>query len=158
MSARVRAILGVAIMSAVLVMYFVLVGVRAVALLRSAEPIAVTMGVALIVLPLLGLWALGREILFGYSATRLTDELDAEGLLPEELVAQTPSGRPVREEADAAFPAYREAAEADPESWRAWMRLGIVYDAAGDRKRARRAIRQAIVLKHNEKRVNSQGN
>ena len=149
MSARTRALIGVAIMSALLVLYFVFAGVRAVALLQSANAIAITMGVALIVLPLLGMWALLREIAFGYRATGLTDQLAAEELLPEELVSETASGRPVRDEADAAFPRYREAAEAEPESWRAWMRLGIMYDAAGDRKRARGAIRQAILLNRN---------
>lgn len=147
MSPRVRALFGVVIMSAVLVLYFVLVGVRAIALLRSGEIVAIVMGAALFVLPLIGLWALGRELVFGYTSTKLADELASEGLLPEELVSAAPSGRQLREEADAAFPRYRDAAEASPESWRAWMRLGLVYDAAGDRKRARGAIRQAIAVR-----------
>lgn len=133
-------------MSACLVLYFVLIGVRAVALLQSGNGIAISMGVALIILPLIGVWALVREIVFGYTSTKLADVLSAEGLLPEELVTRTPSGRPIRDEADAAFPSYREAAEREPENWKAWMRLGLVYDAAGDRKRARSAIRQAISL------------
>lgn len=155
MSARIRALLGVATMAAVLVLYFVLIGVRAVALLQSADAVAIAMGVALIVLPLIGFWALGRELVFGFTATKLTDQLAAEHLLPEELVGRTPSGRPLREEADNAFPAYRDAAEQNPESWRAWLRLGLVYDAAGDRKRARSAIRQAIALNRNEIRAKS---
>lgn len=155
MNARVRAIFGVALMAAVLVLYFVLVGVRAVALLQSDDGVAIAMGVALIVLPLIGFWALGRELVFGFTATRLTDELAAENLLPEELVGRTPSGRPLRDEADEAFPVYRAAAEREPNSWREWMRLGLVYDAAGDRKRARGAIRQAIALKRNENRARS---
>lgn len=150
MTARVRAILGVTTMALVLVMYFVLVGVRAVALLQSSQPIAIAMGIALIILPLIGVWALAREIVFGYTATKLTDVLSSGGELPEELVATTASGRPIRDEADAAFPRYRDAAEREPNNWRAWMRLGLVYDAAGDRKRARRAIRQAISLSRAE--------
>lgn len=151
--ARLRAILGVAVMGGVLVIYFVLVGIRAVALLGSEAPIAVAMGVALLVLPLLGCWALGRELLFGYKSTQLADRLDEEGRLPEELVAidagsevSGSRGRSLRDQAGAVFPSYKAAAEAEPESWRAWMRLGIVYDAAGDRKRGRAAIRQAIAL------------
>lgn len=144
MSARARAVLGVAVMSALLVLYFVFVGIRAVALLSSGGVIPTVMGVALIVLPLIGVWALGRELLFGRQATALADRLEAEGRMPDEPVATHPSGRPVREDADAAFPRYRDEVEADPESWQAWMRLGIVYDACGDRKRARAAIREAI--------------
>lgn len=155
MNARIRALLGVATMAAVLVLYFVLIGVRAIALLRSADAVAIAMGVALIVLPLIGFWALGRELVFGFTATKLTDQLAAENLLPEELIGRTPSGRPLREEADNAFPSYRDAAEQNPESWRTWLRLGLVYDAAGDRKRARSAIRQAIALNRNEIRARS---
>lgn len=146
MSPRLRAVLGVVVMSALLVLYFVFVGIRAVALLASGSPVAVAMGVALLILPLLGIWALWRELKFGRDSTRLADRLETEGRMPEEPVAALPSGRPVREDADAAFPRYQQEVEADPTSWQAWMRLGIVYDACGDRKRARAAIREAIAL------------
>ena len=36
--------------------------------------------------------------------------------------------------------------EAAPEDWRAWFRLGLAYDASGDRRRARKAIIRAISL------------
>ncbi|KAM9863941.1 hypothetical protein ACI1US_00100 [Leucobacter sp. BZR 635] len=150
MSARVRAIIGVTLMSLLLVLYFVFAGMRAFALLRSSEPIAIVMGVALIVLPLLGVWALIREIMFGLRSTQLVDELGERGLHPEELVALDVTDRSeLREAADAIFPQYKAAAEAEPQSWEAFLRLGLVYDAANDRKRARSAIRQAISLKHN---------
>ena len=155
MSARTRAIIGVAIMSVLLVLYFGFVGVRAIALLASGEAIPIIMGAAMLFLPLLGLWALWRELAFGRQATRLADRLEAEGLMPEEPVAALPSGRPVREDADAAFPRYRAEAEQNPGAWQSWMRLGIVYDACGDRKRARGAIRQAIRLERDEIRGGS---
>ena len=158
MSLRARSVLGVAVMSVLLVLYFVFAGIRAVALLASQEPIPVIMGAAMLILPLIGVWALVRELQFGRSATRLADRLAAEGRLPEEPVATHPSGRPVREDADAAFPRYRDEAEAEPDSWRAWMRPGIVYDACGDRRRARGAIRQAISLERDEiRRGSAQG-
>jgi Flp pilus assembly protein TadD len=40
----------------------------------------------------------------------------------------------------------REEAEADPGNWRVWYRLALAYDAAGDRTRARSAVRHAISL------------
>ncbi|GAA1610118.1 hypothetical protein [Leucobacter chromiireducens] len=144
MSARLRAIVGVTIMSALLVLYFVFAGIRAIGLLRSGELLPIVMGVAMLVLPLLGVWALVRELMFGRQATRLADALAAAGEMPDEPVATRPSGRPERADADAAFPRYRAEAEAAPERWQSWMRLGIVYDACGDRKRARAAIREAI--------------
>lgn len=153
MRPRLRAIIGVAIMSVLLVLYFGFAGVRAFALLGSSEPIAVVMGVALLILPIIGFWALLRELAFGFRSTQLVDVLSGSGELPEELVETQTSGLPLREAADGAFSRYREAAEHDATNWRAWMRLGLVYDAAGDRKRARSAIRQAISLNRNEIRT-----
>lgn len=144
--ARTRSLIGVAIISALLVLYFVFIGVRAVALLASATPIAVAMGAALIVLPLIGVWALWRELRFGRQATKLVNELATEGRMPDDQVDVSASGRPDREQARGVFPRYREEAEASPDEWQVWMRLGIVYDACGDRKRARAAIREAIAL------------
>ena len=123
-----------------------LVAQRGWLLLQSGEPVGIAMGIALFVLPLIAAWALVRELMFGRSAERLGARLEADGALPAEAVAVRPSGRVLREEGDALFPAYREAVEAAPEDWRAWYRLGLAYDAAGDRRRARAAIRQAIRL------------
>ncbi len=144
MSARTRAIVGVAIMSALLVLYFVFAGVRAVALLASGTPLAIAMGVALIVLPLIGAWALVRELLFGVRSTAIVDELDAQNLLPDDLGEATATGRADRATADAVFARYRSETEASPDDWHSWARLGIVYDACGDRSRARAAMREAI--------------
>ena len=66
-----------------------------------------------------------------------------EGGLPVDDLPRTPGGRIVRGAADAQFPAYQAEVEAAPEEWRAWFRLSCAYDAAGDRKRARSAMRQA---------------
>ncbi|HBU42427.1 MAG TPA: hypothetical protein DEB57_06045, partial [Microbacterium sp.] len=72
--------------------------------------------------------------------------LEAEGELPDDLVAVRPSGRVVRADGDALFPRFKADVESAPDDWRAWYRLGIVYDAAGDRRRARAAARTAIRL------------
>lgn len=145
MSPRLRAISGVALMSVLLVLYFAFTWVRAVALLRSGEIVPILMGVALLVLPLIGTWALWRELRFGHRATALADQLEAEGRVPEEIAAAREAGtRPDRSVLDAAFDRYRAEAEAAPDQWQSWMRLGLMYDACGDRKRARAAIRQSI--------------
>lgn len=138
--------IGVIVMSVLLALYFVFAGVRAVALLSSRTPIAVAMGVALLVLPLIGIWALVRELMFGLRSTALIDQLDAEDALPDDLGEATPSGKANRVAADAAFERYKAEAEAEPSNWRCWARLGIVYDACGDRSRARAAMREAIRL------------
>lgn len=138
--------LGVALMAVLLGLYLVLLGQRAVLLVASGEPIGVAMGVALLVLPLLGAWALVRELVFGAHTQRLVGILDAEGGLPVDDLPKRASGRPVRTAADEQFLHYRDEVDAAPGDWRAWFRLGLAYDASGDRRRARHAIRRSIAL------------
>lgn len=138
--------LGVAVMAALLVLYIWAVGRLAVTLILSGDAVATVMGVALAVLPLLAVWGLVSEVLFGVRSERLLAELEQQGRLPEHAVPVRASGRPLREAADAAFPAYKAEVEAAPESWQSWLRLGIAYDACGDRRRARQAVRTAITL------------
>ncbi len=149
MSARV----GVAVMAVLLALYIFLVGQRAWLLLTSEDPVGVAIGVALIALPLIAAWAVARELWFGVRAQQLGRRLESEGGLPAEEVTVRPSGRVMREDADALFPAYRAQVEAHPQDWRAWYGLGLAYDAAGDRRRARAAVRQAIRLEAGERRA-----
>lgn len=149
MGARV----GVAVIAVLLALYIVFVGQRAVILLTSGDVVAVLMGVALIVFPALAVWALVRELWFGVRAERLGRTLEEEGGLPDELVGVRPSGRVLREDGDAVFPAHRADVEAHPDDWRAWYRLGLAYDAAGDRRRARGAVRTAIRLETQGRRA-----
>lgn len=136
--------IGVAVMVGALALYLVLVAQRAVLLIASGDPIAIAMGVALVVLPIVGAWAVAREVLFGFQAAALGRRLEVEGDLPEERVHVHPSGRVLRDDADAVFPVYRREVEQSPDDWQAWYRLGLAYDAAGDRRRAREAVRRAI--------------
>ena len=92
-------------------------------------------------------WALLRELWFGVQTERLVHILEAENGLPVDDLPHRASGRPLREAADAEFPRYKAEVEADPGSWRAWFRLGLAYDASGDRRRARQAMREAIKLR-----------
>ncbi len=138
--------IGVAVMALLLVLYVVLVGQRAMLLLTSGNGVGIAMGIALVVLPLIAVWALGRELWFGWRAQQLGRMLESEGALPAEQLGTRPSGRPLRAEADAVFPAYRADAEEHPGDWRVWYRLGLAYDGSGDRRRARAAVRRAIAL------------
>lgn len=134
------------VMALLLLVYLVLVTQRAVLLILTGEPIGIVMGVALFVLPVIAAWAIGRELLFGARTERLVRQLEAEGNLPVEDLPTRASGRPLRAAADEQFPQYKAEVEAQPSSWRAWFRLGLAYDASGDRRRAREALRQAIRL------------
>jgi len=138
--------IGAGVMAILLAFYLVLVGWRAVLFLQSGEPVGIAIGIALLVLPVIGVWALVLELTFGIRSARLVRLLEASGELPVETLPIRASGRPVRDAADADFPQYRDAVDAAPKDWKAWFRLGLAYDAAGDRKRARGAIRTAITL------------
>jgi hypothetical protein len=138
--------LGAIVMAVLLVIYLAIVVQRSFLLFESGNGVGVVMGAALIILPLIAAWAIVREVLFGVRTERLVRILDAEGNLPVEELPHRASGRPLREAADAEFPKYRAEVEAEPQSWRAWFRLGLAYDASGDRRRARHALREAIRL------------
>jgi cytochrome c-type biogenesis protein CcmH/NrfG len=148
----VNARIGVAIMAAVLLLYVLVVSQRAILLLTTGDPVGITMGLALFILPAIAAWAIGRELWFGIRAENVGRRLESEGALPEEQLSVRPSGRVDRDEAEALFPRYREAVESAPDDWRAWYRLGLAYDGAGDRRRARSAVRQAIKLESAERR------
>ena len=141
-----RTKLAVAVMAGLLVIYLVFAIRYGALLIGVGEPVAIGMGVALLALPVLAIWALVVELLFAVRAERLGVRLDEEGALPAEELPLLPSGRIDRAAAAQVFPAYQAATEAAPEDWRAWFRLGLAYDAAGDRRRARWATRQAIRL------------
>jgi hypothetical protein len=136
--------IGVVVMTALLVLYLVFAVQYAVVLIAVGTPIAIGLGVALLFFPLLGAAALVAELVFAVRADRLARRLELEGGLPDDELPALPSGRLERDAADAVFPHYRAAVEADPGDWRGWFRLGLAYDASGDRRRARWATRQAI--------------
>lgn len=138
--------IGVAVIGAALILYFLLMGQKAFLFIASGDPIGIAMGIALIVLPLIGVWALVREIQFGVQAERLGTRLNAEGGMPEAETELMPSGRIAKADAEPLIQRYRTAAEAASTDWRAMYRLGVVQDAAGRRKDARASIRAAIDL------------
>ena len=128
------------------VAYAAAVGWRGVLLVADGRPVAVAFGLALLVFPVVGLAAVGAEIRFGLRSARLAGRLADEGGLPPDELPRTPSGRVVRAAADADFDRWRVDVTASPADWRVWSRLALAYDAAGDRRRARGATRQAIAL------------
>lgn len=142
MSARIGAI----IMAALLALYLVFVVQYALLLIGDDNPWAKVMGVALIVLPIIGAWVLVAELVFVFRGQRLIKVLGAEGGLPVDDLPRLPSGRIDPKAADLEFPRYKREVEDAPESWSAWLRLGLAYDASGDRSRARWATRTAIRL------------
>jgi Flp pilus assembly protein TadD len=140
-SKRVVALLLIALSA-----YLALIGYRGIYLLGQPAITLKVLGAAVLVFPLVGVWVVVAEVRFGRATARLARVLDAEGEPPDPELPRTPSGRIARAAADAIFDERRIAVEADPGDWRGWYRLAIAYDLAGDRRRARSAMRQAIEI------------
>ena len=141
-----RPMIAALFMALLLVVYLAFTANYAWILIRDDSALANAMGYALGILPLLGAWGLITELIFARRSAALTMELERAGLLPGEELPSLTSGRPDREAAEAAFPAFKAEAEGNPDSWQSWLRLGLAYDACGDRRRARWAVRTAIAL------------
>ncbi|MHC8497127.1 MAG: hypothetical protein ACYYNF_09120 [Actinomycetes bacterium] len=59
---------------------------------------------------------------------------------------RTPSGRVQLPAAQEWFAREKLRVEQDEDDWAGWYRLGLAYDAARDRGRAREAMRESIRL------------
>lgn len=133
----------VALLLVALAAYFAIIGYRGAYLVGQDAIGLRVLGVAVFVLPLIGVWVVVAELRFGSASQRLAERLNGEGDEPPDL-PRTPSGRVDRAAADAWFERCREQTESAPDDWRSWYRLAESYDLAGDRKRARAAMRTAI--------------
>ena len=136
--------------------YAVALGDRGVYLvrvgLRDGEVGDVLFGVGVLLLPLVGIILVWHEVRFGRSTERLGRRLADEGGLPDDDMPRRPSGRVDRAAADVVFERRAAEAEATPDDWRVWYRLGLAYGDAGDTARGRRAMRRAITLEDGERR------
>ncbi|MFE9256008.1 hypothetical protein [Streptomyces sp. NPDC006879] len=134
------------ITAAVLAFYFVLVGSRGLLLIKHGTLLTVTFGVAVLILPVIGVWFLWKNTRFVTKANRLAAELEAEGALPVDELVRDEYGRVLRESADEVFARRRAETEATPQDWRSWFRLAVAYHDARDTPRARKAMQHAIAL------------
>jgi hypothetical protein len=135
------------LLTVALVVYLVLLVGRAVALIQGGTGVGIVLGVAVLVLPLLGAGLVAAELRFGAQTERLARQLAAEGGLPDTSgLPRRPSGRVDRDAADLWFEQWSAELEEAPQDWRAWFRLATAYEIAGDRRRAREAMRRAIDL------------
>jgi hypothetical protein len=143
---RGRALAGALAVTALLALYAWQIVGRGVAMIETGVPVLVGIGLAVLVLPLLVLGLLVREFHLAATTQRMADTLAASGELPVDDLPRSPGGRIDRQAADAAFGERRAAVEENPDDWKAWYHLAFAYDAAGDRRRAREALRKASAL------------
>ncbi|MDI2132487.1 hypothetical protein [Yinghuangia seranimata] len=135
----------------VLIFYVLLVGSRGVIAINDGRPTVVVLGVAVLAIPVVGVWYIWRELRFGFTMQQLARELEAEGALPADELERTADGRIARDSADEVFEKRKAETEAAPEDWRAWYRLAVAYSDARDNARGRRAMLKAIRLHRAER-------
>jgi cytochrome c-type biogenesis protein CcmH/NrfG len=142
---RIQLLIG--LMCAAMVVYFVLLGRTGVTLIATGTPVAVALGIGVLILPVVGAWAMVATLRAGFAHQRLARLAVEDGMeLDVSDLPRTPSGRIQREAADALFDTVRAELEADPDNWQRWYRLARAYDYAGDRGRAREAMRKAVAM------------
>jgi cytochrome c-type biogenesis protein CcmH/NrfG len=146
-SRSLRIQLTIAFMCAALLVYLVLLGRTAVLMIGSGRAVAVVLGVALLILPAIGLWAMIATLRAGFAHQKLARLVAEDGMeLDVSALPRRPSGRIERNAADALFDTVRAELDSDPDDWRRWYRLARAYDYAGDRGRAREAMKTAVEL------------
>jgi hypothetical protein len=138
--------IGAIVMAALLIMYVALLANTGLLLLQDSNSIAKVMGALILVFPVFGFVLVIAELRFGLQIEKLYAKADQEGALPVFDIERRPSGRPMPGQADSVFDKYREQAQLHPDDWHSWLNLGLAYDLAADRRRARAAMRKAIAL------------
>jgi tetratricopeptide (TPR) repeat protein len=142
---RIQLVIG--FMCVALVVYFVMLGRIAMAFITSERPAAIGLGLAVMILPLIGIWVMVSTLRAGLAHQRLARIAREDGMeLDISSMPRMPSGRIERGAADALFETVRTELEDDPDNWRRWYRLARAYDYAGDRSRAREAMKKAVEM------------
>lgn len=136
--------LGAVATSGLVLVYVAILGQHGLLLVSSGDPLQIVFGALILVFPLIAIFSIYREFKFGIAVEKLAKSLEAKNEWPIFNFELRPSGRPTKESARLEFERVRKLTEADPDNWKSWFALGLTYDAAGDRSRARAAMREAI--------------
>lgn len=142
MSSKLSAI----VMGALTLIYVFLLSNTGFTMLGYDSGIAKAMGALILVFPVLAIWLTIAEFRFGIQIERLSKQIEAAGSWPQLDFEFRPSGRPTKESAVRVFGEYAKKVEADEDNYLNWFALGLAYDAAGDRRRARAAMRRALKI------------
>ncbi|HEY9305282.1 MAG TPA: hypothetical protein VIO95_13410 [Mycobacterium sp.] len=148
-SVRIR--LMIAFMCAALLVYLALLGRTAILMIASGRAVAIALGLALLIMPVIGLWAMIATLRAGFAHQKLARLAAEDGMeLDVSALPRRPSGRIERDAADELFDTVRAELDSDPDDWRRWYRLARAYDYAGDRTRARETMRKAVEMQSRE--------
>lgn len=145
-----------ALLTVALVGYLLLMGRQALIFIGQGG-VLLLLGLAILILPLLGMYVAVREWQFGLRVADLAEDLAQRNELPADDLPKRASGRPKREAADQRFTERAEEVRLRPDDPGAWFRLAVAYDDAGDRKRARATMRTAVALHARVRRPSGSG-
>ncbi|MEI6620538.1 MAG: hypothetical protein WCP28_01350 [Actinomycetes bacterium] len=106
---------------AVVAAYLVVAGLQLYALGSSGSWLLAVIAGLLMILPLIGFWYLWRELAFGWKVEEMAASFEQEGSIEAAL-------------------------EGDRSDWRLWYVVAAGFDDDGDRKKARAAMRRALIL------------
>ena len=143
----VRNQLLIALCCVALIVYIVLLGRIAVGLIADGRAAVVAMGVGLLILPGIGLWVMIATLRAGFTHQKLVRLAARDGMdLDVSDLPRRASGRIETDAADRLFDTVCAELDADPDNWMRWYRVARAYDCAGDRGRARQAMKRAVEL------------
>jgi hypothetical protein len=126
--------------------YVLLSLVRAIQISSYDDVTTVVWQIGIVLIAGISFGLIIREILFGIQVQKLARLMNQEQMLLPDTLSKLPSGRTERSEADARFSLIQLEVEQQPENWKGWFRLGLAYDEAGDRRRARASMRHSLRL------------
>ncbi|RJO75281.1 hypothetical protein D5S18_15010 [Nocardia panacis] len=150
------AILYLAFLVAAMAYYFVWLGGKAIWLFQQGDFALTLLGIGILILPFLGVWVVATSIRAALAHQHLARRMHDEGReLDTSDLPRRASGRIERAAADTLFEQVKQEWEAAPDDWRNSYRVARAYDYAGDRTRARAAMRRAVELERRERRAES---
>ncbi len=133
-------------MTVILAMYVAFVAEFAWILISTGEWQARTLGIAMMVLPVIAGWYLIVEWRLGMTVQKMARELEARGELPAFQGEVTTMGRLTAEAGEVAYREARADVDAEPDSWEAWFTVAYAYEENRDRSMARKSLRHAADL------------
>ena len=134
------------VMGLLTLLYCYLLGSQAIKMIETGKPVGIAMGSLLLFFPMVAIVLTIREFRFGVDVEKLGRRIEAAGQWPVFDLEIRPSGRPTKASAAAEFERQKKIVEANPDDYLSWFALGLAYDAAGDRRRARESMRKALKL------------
>ena len=125
------------ILSSILGVYLLFTASRGLDLLKVDDPAVKALGLAVLVLPILGVILVVREIRFGKLSYVMGQLIDTT-YLPQTGLSE--------EEKTAFLESAIEKTKSDMKNWQSWYSVALGYDLVNQRKLAREAMQHSVEL------------